>query len=840
MAEKKELYVYTTKTWKEKGLLKIGHAQKSHAKDRINQQFNASNPEQPIILWIKELPDGKTDHHIHNQLKQNGIEQKQDGAGKEWFYATLTDVQKAFNEIAYGVSRQDNFSLRKEQKIAIQKALKWYRKDYPKETIDSATHKNRFLLNAKMRFGKCFASIHIAKALKAQKTIVVTYKPRVIGEWMNTVNNHIDFAGYIGYRAKQNPNSNELSLNEKGDFPNHSGPLVLCVSLQDLDIDDQGRVKERLKQVVKTNWDLLVFDEVHFGGQTNRVRNILKYLNPRFRLDLSGTPFRLISAVDFCPEQVFTYSYLDEQKNKKQEINQTGFDQGVALETFSAYKKGMKHKKINKIICQNSQNIKPFIYRQMPDLHLSTIEITEKDIKEQREKFITDDRDFSLNELFKTKNKKFLHDSAVHHFLDSLSKRDHNATSLSVYGKLGEQMELPDKRHSVWWLSRVDSIKELIKKLQRHPVFSQYEIINAAGGKSDDDLPDDIFAKSKDDIIGKIRKVNAGQINKSGTITLTCRKFLTGVTIKEWDSILILNDTESAESYFQAIFRIQSSWFNKQTNTVLKPVGYVFDFAIARCLRTVYDYADALTDQLDQQDSHKLRVCRDNLTKVTNGLCETMRIKQFYEGRFESHLVQSREIFEAVRSEGSKVALAKRITSDALVSFPALKLLDQYPHLWTALKNVKGYRSQQVGQKEDFIQIGKEAIRKKLEKDRLDDENTKENNKKFVEKEKDKEKKRQKAWYALQIKRLAICMADFIYMTKFREYKIDHVIETRDSKFFKAVTGISKDEFSGLCDKGFIQRERLNRIVREFRFQEESSLKPEEYILQHINEKKIA
>ena len=80
-------------------------------------------------------------------------------------------------------------------------------------------------------------------------------------------------------------------------------------------------------------------------------------------------------------------------------------------------------------------------------------------------------------------------------------------------------------------------------------------------------------------------------------------------------------------------------------------------------------------------------------------------------------------------------------------------------------------------------------------------------------------------------------MADFIYMTKFREYKIDHVIETKDSAFFKIVTGISKNNFTELCDKGFINRESLNRIVREFRHQEESSLKPEEYIISHLEEK---
>ena len=808
MSKKHDLYVYTTETWQKQGLLKVGCCLQGRSKDRIKEQFNASNPEKPIILWVKDLRKGKTDRHIHQQLQDMGCHRKEDGAGKEWFYASLEDVKKAYNQAIHGIKRRDNFRLRAEQKEAVAKAVKWLKKDYPYRTIDSATHKNRFLLNAKMRFGKCFTGIHIAKALQAQKTIVVTYKPRVIGEWMSAVNNHVDFDSWAGIRAKPHENPNELFLDEKGNFPVCQGPLVLCVSLQDLDIDEQGVVKDRLKQVIKTKWDLLIFDEVHFGSQTTRVQNILKYLNPKFRLDLSGTPFRLIGAVDFCPEQVFTYSYLDEQKNKRQEIQ------------------------------DDPEGNKPFIYRQMPDLNLSTIQITDRDINNQRENFITDDKDFSLNELFKANDSGFIYEDSVDHFLESLSKREHGATSLSVYGKLGEKLGLPSERHSVWWLSRVQSIKELIKKLKRHHIFRQYEIINAAGGNSDnDDLPDDIFAKSKQDIIDKINKVHSGEKNKAGTITLTCRKFLTGVTIKEWDSILILNDIESAESYFQAIFRIQSSWFDEENQKILKPVGYIFDFAVSRCLRKTYDYADALADQIDQQNSHKLKVYGDTIKQTLDQFCKTLNAKQFYEGNLESDPIHSREIFEAVSGEGSKIALAKRITGNALVSFPALTHLESYPHLLEALKNVKGYRSQQPIHFEDLVQTGKEAKKnKKLQEDKLDlhNEEKEEANREFIDKEKDREKKRIKKWYATQIKRLSICMADFIYMTQFREYKIDHVIETRDSDFFKTVTGISKDDFSELCDKGFIQREALNRIVREFRHQEESSLKPEEYIFQHI------
>ena len=805
--EQLEIYVYTTKTWKDKGLLKVGHCLRGRYKQRIKEQFNASNPESPIVLWVSPLANGKKDIHIHKQLEKNGIQRKSDGTGQEWFYASLDDVKRAYNQVAYGINRKDSFPLRGEQRAAVEKASCWFNKHHPEHTIDAASHQNRFLLNAKMRFGKCFTGIHIAKSIQSKRTIVVTYKPKVIGEWLEAVNEHTDFEGWTGIRAKEGDNPNEPSLRENKRLLEYSNPFVLCVSLQDLDISESGEVKERLLDVLGIDWDLLIFDEVHFGGRTDRVKNIIKYLNPKFRLDLSGTPFRLIGAVDFCPEQVFTYSYLDEQERKKQEAH------------------------------DDPKGEKPYIYRQMPDLKLSTIQITDQDIQTQRERFLTDDRDFSLNELFKASNKGFIHDDAVGHFLSGLASRDYGATALSVYGKLGENLGLPQKRHSVWWLNRVVSIKQLIKKLKKHPIFSQYEIINAAGGKSGDDSDESIFAKGKDDILRKIEKINLGKINKAGTITLTCRKFLTGVTIKPWDSILILNDIESAESYFQAIFRVQSSWVGENTREILKPTGWVFDFAISRCLRTTYAYADALTDQLDQQDSHQqLSLVRDNLKRVTDGLCESLEIKTFYEGSLKSDPVTSREIFEAVASDGAKVALAKRITSDVLVSFPALSLLETHPHLYEALKGVKGYRTQEVGSIDKLIELGKEA-KEKLKKEICEYKTEKEIEeyiKNDIEREKDREKKSRKKWYVTQIKRLAICMADFIYMTKFREYKIDHVIETKDSDFFKIVTGISKNDFTELCDKGFIHRDSLNRIVREFRHQEESSLDPEEYILSHF------
>ena len=812
---KLEIYVYTTKTWKKKGLLKVGHCIQGRHEQRVNEHFNAANPENPEILWVKDLPEGKRDSHIHKQLEKNGSKRKTDGAGKEWFYATLKEVRVAYNEVIKGVSRSEGFQLRSEQRDAVNKARMWFNKDYEENIIGSAFHPNRFLLNAKMRFGKCFTGIHIAKAIQAKKTIVVTYKPNVIGEWMEAVNDHIDFKGWSGIRAKEADDPNESSLETSSGLNKYSGPLVLCVSLQDLNILENGSIKERLQEVLKTSWDLLIFDEVHFGGQTERVRGILDHLKPKFRLDLSGTPFRLIDFVDFCPEQVFTYSYLDEQENKEKEIK------------------------------DDPHGNKDFIYRQMPDLDLSTIEITDDDIQSQREMFLTDDMDFSLNELFKAKSSGFVHNDAVDHFINGLSRRGHDATALSVYGKLGDELSLPAKRHSVWWLNRVSSIRNLIKKLKQHPIFSQYIIINAAGGKSENDLDDATFAKSKSDILDKIKNVNEGKINKAGTITLTCRKFLTGVTIRPWDSILILNDIKSAESYFQAIFRVQSSWTGNSNKEILKPKGWVFDFAISRCLRTTYTYASAITDQIDQQDSRFQTSLRDNLSPIISGFCERLNMKRFFDGNLVSDPVTSREIFEAIANEGATLALSKKITSDAVVGpVSLLALLEKNPHLYKVLDNIKGYRTQDSGSIDDFIKLGRDA--KELEKEKASDgcsiesEEDIEKNQKDFEKRGDKETKSRINKYKTKIKRLSICLTDFVYMTMDREYNIDHVIQTRSPHFFKVITGISKRDFIELCEKGFIRKETLNGIVRDFYNRELSSLCPEKYIYSHIAGNKLA
>lgn len=808
--ERRELYAYTTAAYRQLGLVKVGDSLVGRHEERINEQFGSAHPEPPEYILVGPLPPGIRDHKVHAQLLRNGFERIKDGPGKEWFRATFDDVRRAYNEVVNGTSRTLNYKLRSEQSLAVEKALKWFQGGYQPDTYRAATHPNRFLVNAKMRFGKCFTSIHLAKALNAHNTLIVTYKPDVIGEWIDTVNDQVDFDGWTGIRAKRKQDRpNDPCLDDSGKFPKSSGPIVLCVSLQDLSIDADGNTKDRLKNIPEIEWDLVIFDEVHYGSRTQRAAHILNNLNVSKRLDLSGTPFRIIEQDDFCAQQVYTYSYLDEQTNKRNEID---VDQNVKSEP---------------------------VYRQMPDLNISTIEITESDIQQQRDTFLTDDLDFSLNALFETRDGTFIHEDAVDHFLEGLTRSGHEARAISVFGKLGSQLGVPPVRHTVWWLNRVDSVSALISKLRCHPYFSKFELVNASGSGAGSEDDEGVIAKEKSAIESKIRDVQK-DATRLGTITLTCGRFLTGVTIREWDSILILNDVRSAESYFQAIFRVQSAWYDAREKKIIKPTAWVFDFAITRCLRIVYECASNIADQIDQQESFEQQTDhnKDNLEITVSGLCEGLEIKRFIEGSLTSLPTTAKDIFEALNHEGSRISLARRITSNVLVNFASLKLLEEHPHLLEILQKVKGYRTQEVGALDikELVQIGADAEKLddiKKSKDLTPEEKEKELED-FVDKEQDKERQTRKKWYATQIKRLAICMADFIYMTYEREYNIDDVIQTKSPEFFQVMTGITKDDFSELCERGFINRFALNRIVREFRDQETSSLKPEDFIIQSI------
>jgi len=140
MNEMLELYVYTTKSYRDKSYLKVGHCRRGRREERIQEQFGTANPEQPIVCWFEDLPEGKTDHHVHQQLINNGISKVQDSVGQEWFVASVDDVKRAFNEVCFGSSRIESYRARNEQQAAVVKAVRWFKGEYPVEVMEGAAH----------------------------------------------------------------------------------------------------------------------------------------------------------------------------------------------------------------------------------------------------------------------------------------------------------------------------------------------------------------------------------------------------------------------------------------------------------------------------------------------------------------------------------------------------------------------------------------------------------------------------------------------------------------------------------------------------------------------------
>ena len=786
MSRKLELYVYTTKTYKKQNLLKIGHCIKGRHKERIREQFNASNPEQPIILWVKDLPEGKTDKHIHQQLTDNGIDHKADGSGKEWFYADLEDVEKAYNQIKYGIKREKAFSLRKEQKEAVNEAVKWFQNPRGK-------YKNRFLLNAKMRFGKSFTALNIVKKLKGKRTIIVTFHPKVKPSWFQTVlkdKNFKDWQGVTSQNIEEFFNCSDYHClnNDIQAIKKYNKNLVFFISRQDLDY-----TKAKLKDagVFDTNWDFLIYDEVHYGENTTQTESILSKLSYKKRIDISGTPFKFMDRYNLHKDQIFTYTYLDEYENKRQE-EQNG-----------------------------PENNGRFEYREFPTMNLMTLNLEQHDIEHQRNIILTANKDCLLNERFSVKNNKFKYDQSVNDFLDKLTASGHDKTEMSVYGDLGKKCNFSTKkRHSVWWVNTVETARLLEKKLNQHFFFKNYEIINVSG--SHNNLEENKLNEN-------IEKANSDP-SKEGSVTLTVKRFLTGSTVEMWDTFLVLRDSKSPEEYFQAIFRVQSPWV--EDNYEKKPIKknvYVFDFSVKRVLENIYKLAE---QPQGQKWSEK--------KKIISQLLKSMHIKsaQFIDGELQISNHTLEDILQYYYYK--PLSLAKRLNSRRnLISTNWQNILKNSPGLEEIIEKIRGYRNINTDTEDPnptLISGGSISESPQTSSNDSKSKNGK-NRIKSSKKNKDIEKKIKRI--RDQAVRLSIVLVDFMYMTRKREESLEHILKHRQKErlFFKDTTGITVEEFNKLCKSGLLVKEELDGRIYNFFTEEDSSVFTEKYIFEHITKK---
>lgn len=546
------------------GWEKIGYTEQVSADARIAQQASQMSITQEKVwsrraLFTTEAGGRFTDHDFHAYLKQQGIEREappKRPRRTEWhdFNGAPKRSIDYFNDFAgqdysdLQTDGTDDYVLRAEQQRAVGQA---------KTAFEAG--KTDVLWNAKPRFGKTLSTYHLMRTLDVKRVLVVTNRPAIANSWYD------DFMRFIGHQTTFKFVSESPSLADRAPMSrdqwraysnahqNEDPRIVEFLSLQDLKGSQYfGGQFNKLKHVADFHWDLLVIDEAHEGIDTTKTDVAFDQINRSRTLHLSGTPFKALASGKFDQDQIFNWTYEDEQTAR----------------------------------AQWPQDGEENPYAALPTLNLLTYQISRM-ITDRLAEGVAIDEDsenidfaFDLNEFFATKdNGYFVHEDDVKRFLDSMTTHEKYPFSTP---------ELRDEiRHSFWLLHRVASAKALERMLKKHEVFKDYTIVLAAGdGKTEDDSDDVAVGKSLD----KVRKAIAEAAATGGkTITLSVGQLTTGVTVPEWTAVIMLSDLTSPALYMQAAFRAQNPCtFERGGQVFQKQNAYIFDFAPERTL-TIFD-----------------------------------------------------------------------------------------------------------------------------------------------------------------------------------------------------------------------------------------------------------
>jgi superfamily II DNA or RNA helicase len=540
------------------GSQKIGYTEKENVDNRILQQVKtAAFSEKYTKLWsapafFKCGKESFIDKTFHKFLIKKGIERKIN-LGEEWFYFNgepfkSKDLFDLFRKEKFSALQNNNgkseYTLRYEQEEAVKKALEYFEKN----------EKGEFLWNAKPRFGKTLASYDLAKRLNASKVLIVTNRPAIANSWFDDYEMFVDGYAFISETSSLN-NRPAITRKQYNDIKSIKPPQFTFLSLQDLKGSKYfGGNFDKLSWVADLDWDLLIIDEAHEGIDTGRTNAAFDYIKRKNTLHLSGTPFKQLATEKFEKDAIYNWTYLDEQKIKQIEI-----EEGETGE-----------------------------HTDMPDLKLFTYRISQMitdqvnegiEIKEE-----TRDYAFDLNEFFRAKDKKFVHENEVKEFLKNL-------TTNTKYPFSTPELRA-ELKHTFWYVgNRVDSVKALEQLLKKDPVFKEYGIIVAAGnGQSFEEEENDFKANES-----SFEKVKKAIRENDKTITLSCGQLTTGVTVKEWTAVLMLTDIKTPSLYMQAAFRAQNPYKEIRNGELFsKKSAYLFDFAPTRVLEIYDQFANGL------------------------------------------------------------------------------------------------------------------------------------------------------------------------------------------------------------------------------------------------------
>lgn len=800
------IYAYCDNNPEYKGLLKVGYTIKT-AQERVAEQYPTARPDKLPYKIVLDEPAIRnngttfTDHEVHRILERRGFIRKKDGKGKktEWFKCSVTDVMSAINAIRSGTelefSRTETFAMRPEQIAAVDKTSAYFTA-MKKENPDKVPH---FLWNAKMRFGKTFATYQLAKKMGWKRILVLTFKPAVQDAWETDLNTHVDFEGwqFVCNRGKK---ADECLL--EVEHLNKNKPIVCFGSFQDfLGKNSAGGIKAKNEWVHTTNWDCIVLDEYHFGSWRESAKELfeaeskkeqqyaegegLDYfdedimpITTKHYLYLSGTPFRAINSGEFIEDQIFNWTYSDEQRAK------------------SEWKKPDNP------------------YAALPRMVMLTYQLPDS-IKDIALKGEFDE--FDLNIFFAAEGEKehakFKYETEVQKWLD-LVRGAFSETTIDNLKQGAKKPPMPfaDSRlkevltHTFWFLPSVASCYAMANLLKRRQnvFYHDYKVIVAAGTAAGIGL----------DALKPVYEAMDNPL-ESKTITLSCGKLTTGVSVKPWSGIFMLRNSSSPETYFQAAFRVQTPWIinnpdnlHPNATQIMKEECYVFDFAPDRALRQIADYS-----------------CRLNIDENTNPERKVEEFIQFlpvlaYDGS-SMRQIDAAGILDIAMSGTTATLLARRWESALLVNVDndTLKRLMADKKAMDALMSIEGFRN--LNNDIETI-INKSNAVKELKKKSTEKDLTPKEKKELTEEEKQFKSMRKQIQEKLI--KFATRVPIFMYLTDYRERTLKDVITQLEPNLFKKVTGLNIKDFELLVSLGVFNGALMNDAVYKFKRYEDASL----------------
>jgi len=804
------IYAYAIDDDAHSGLLKVGQTTRD-VKQRVAEQVRTAAIKNYRIEIDEsaERHDGSifSDHEVRAALANKGFERVE----LEWMRCMVADVQTVLTELRTGQrftgTHHLTFAMRQEQANAVEKTHAYYHSIW-QEDMHAVP---RFLWNAKMRFGKTFTTYQLAKRLGAKRVLVVTFKPAVEDAWKTDLESHVDFEGW-----------QYLSRSSGGDPTQVSPktPLVYFGSFQDLlGHDAVGNIKSNNEWLHTVNWDLVVFDEYHFGAWRDTAKELfegeedavakkeakLEYgrgldnvnedlgelsqketeflpITTTAYLYLSGTPFRALATGEFIEEQIFNWTYTDEQRAK---------------EEFAADKPDEKNP-----------------YAALPQLRLLTYQMPDELLAIVR---AGEFDEFDLNAFFEASGTsmlaQFKHKSDVQKWLDIIrggyapQSFEHLRTGTRPPFPYSDVRLLPYLQHAFWFLPNVAACYAMVNLLaERHNTFwHDYQVIAAAGASAGIGL----------DALPPVRKA-IGSGFETKTITLSCGKLTTGVTVPQWSSILMLRNLKSPETYFQAAFRVQSPWSIKNPNgdnpneeEILKPVCFVFDFAPTRALRQLSEYAIGLSPN----ESNPENAVRDLVSFLPVLAYDGANMTQIDAGG----------ILDIAMAGTSATLLARKWESALLVNVDndTLRRIFENAEAMAAVERIEGWRS--LGDNIIETIINKSEKVKEGKKKAKEGELTPIEKKELTDEEKDYKSKRKQVQEKLI--KFATRIPAFMYLTDFRENTLQDVITKLEPELFRTVTGLTVTDFHLLVTLKVFNTEQMNQAVFAFRRYEDASLR---------------